>query len=114
MPPVLGPVSPSPTCLWSCAVPKGSAVLPSQRQKKLASSPVKNSSTTTSAPALPNEPSKQSSMAAQRLGFGHRDGHALAGRKPVGLDDDRRAVAGNIGLGLRRVVEAAIGAVGMS
>ena len=49
MPPVFGPVSPSPTRLWSCAVPKGSAVVPSQSTKKLASSPVRHSSITTSA-----------------------------------------------------------------
>src|SRR6266849_8458958 len=51
MPPVLGPVSPSPTRLWSCAVASGSACVPSISAKKLASSPAKNSSTTTSAPA---------------------------------------------------------------
>ena len=64
MPPVLGPSSPSPTRLWSCAVPMGSTFSPSQRMKKLASSPSMNSSITTSAPALPNSPPNMSSMAA--------------------------------------------------
>ena len=64
MPPVFGPVSPSPTRLWSCAVPKGRAVVPSERQKKLASSPVRHSSITTSAPARPMRPAKQASTAA--------------------------------------------------
>ncbi len=54
MPPVLGPVSPSPTRLWSCEVAIGSAVLPSTIEMKLASSPSRNSSITTRAPASPN------------------------------------------------------------
>ena len=39
------------------------AVFPSQRQKKLASSPLRNSSTTISIPAFPKVPSKQESTA---------------------------------------------------
>src|SRR6056297_158976 len=50
MPPVFGPVSPSPIRLWSCAVPKASTSSPSASTKKLASSPAMNSSTTISAP----------------------------------------------------------------
>ena len=53
MPPVLGPVSPSPARLWSWAETSGSAVLPSTRAKKLSSSPSRNSSITSSAPASP-------------------------------------------------------------
>jgi len=37
-----------------------------------------------------------------------RDHHALAGGQAVGLDHDRRALLGDIGLGLRRVLEAAM------
>ena len=61
MPPVLGPVSPSPTRLWSWAVPMGRQSLPSQRTKKLASSPGMNSSITTV--IAPNAPAKIASMA---------------------------------------------------
>ena len=48
MPPVLGPVSPSPMRLWSWATAIGMAWLPSQRAKKESSSPVRNSSRTIS------------------------------------------------------------------
>ena len=54
MPPVLGPRSPSNTRLWSCAVPSGIARVPSHSAKKLASSPNRHSSTTTSAPGSAN------------------------------------------------------------
>mmetsp|Transcript_12389 Transcript_12389/g.42955 ORF Transcript_12389/g.42955 Transcript_12389/m.42955 type:complete len:306 (+) Transcript_12389:528-1445(+) len=54
MPPVLGPVSPSPTALWSCALPTITASSPARNAKNDASSPSRNSSTTTSAPAAPN------------------------------------------------------------
>ena len=63
MPPVFGPLSPSPTRLWSCAVPTGRQVVPSTRTKKLASSPSMNSSITTSAPAAPKAPPKAASTA---------------------------------------------------
>mmetsp|Transcript_868 Transcript_868/g.3627 ORF Transcript_868/g.3627 Transcript_868/m.3627 type:complete len:210 (+) Transcript_868:750-1379(+) len=53
MPPVLSPVSPSPTRLWSCAPTSGTATPPPTTAKKLASSPSRNSSTTISAPAAP-------------------------------------------------------------
>ncbi len=64
MPPVFGPVSPSPTRLWSCAAVIGIAVSPSHSAKNDASSPVMNSSTTTSAPAAPSPPSNIMSTAA--------------------------------------------------
>src|ERR1035441_1147901 len=47
MPPVLGPVSPSPMRLWSWAGTSGVTCLPSERQRKLISSPSRNSSMTT-------------------------------------------------------------------
>src|SRR3954469_22017748 len=65
MPPVFGPVSPSPTRLWSCAAPSGSAVVPSQRAKKETSCPTRHSSTSTVAPAAPcTRPSMISATAA--------------------------------------------------
>src|SRR5690242_5740177 len=46
MPPVFGPVSPSPTRLWSCADARATAVSPSTNANRLASSPARNSSIT--------------------------------------------------------------------
>ena len=102
MPPVFGPVSPSPTRLWSCAVASGSAVSPSERTKKLASSPSRNSSITTSAPAAPMRAGEAGLDRGERLLDRHRDGDALAGGEPVGLDDDRRALRADIGRALPR------------
>ena len=92
MPPVFGPVSLSPTRLWSAATPRYTASSPSQRAKTEISSPERNSSITTSAPAAPRILSSMMAVMAacglvQRLG----DHHALAGGQAVGLDDDRRA-----------------------
>src|SRR5580658_10788923 len=56
MPPVLGPRSPSSRRLWSWEVASGSMCAPSAMTMKLASSPVRNSSITTSLPAAPNCP----------------------------------------------------------
>ena len=53
---MFGPVSPSPTRLWSCAAPSGSAVLPSHSANSETSSPTRHSSITTEAPASPNAP----------------------------------------------------------
>ena len=60
---------------------------------KLASSPSRNSSITTRAPASPKRPASIASRG--RDGFvGRRADHdALAGREAVGLDHDRRAAA---------------------
>ena len=54
MPPVFGPVSPSPTRLWSCAAPSGNAVWPSHSANSETSSPIRHSSITTASPASPN------------------------------------------------------------
>ena len=53
MPPVLGPASPSKARLWSCAPPSETTVSPSTRQNRLASSPVRHSSTTTTVSPSP-------------------------------------------------------------
>ena len=65
MPPVLGPVSPAPTRLWSWALPNARTVRPSERAKKLTSCPSKNSSTTMDAPDAPNAPSHSAARAAE-------------------------------------------------
>ena len=67
MPPVLGPSSPSKARLWSCAVPKGSTVLPSQSAKKLASSPSRNSSITAEAPGAEKIASRAASAVARSV-----------------------------------------------
>ncbi len=64
MPPVFGPVSPSPTRLWSCAEAIGSAVSPSHSAKNEASSPTRQSSMTISQARSPSPPSNIMSMAA--------------------------------------------------
>ena len=53
MPPVLGPVSPSPIRLWSCAAPSSRASVPSQSANSDTSSPRRHSSITTDRPAAP-------------------------------------------------------------
>ncbi|SMG63962.1 hypothetical protein BMETH_2060_0 [methanotrophic bacterial endosymbiont of Bathymodiolus sp.] len=64
MPPVLGPWSPSSRRLWSWLLAMAKAFTPSTITIKLASSPSRNSSTTTREPALPMLlPSNMSSMA---------------------------------------------------
>ncbi len=60
MPPVLGPRSPSSRRLWSCEVASGNTCVPSTIAMKLASSPSRNSSTTTTSPALPKRPANMS------------------------------------------------------
>ena len=63
MPPVFGPTSPSPSRLWSCEVASGRTCLPSAMTMKLASSPSRNSSTTTTRPASPKAPANMPSAA---------------------------------------------------
>ena len=109
MPPVFGPVSPSPTRLWSCAVPKGKrgrAVAEAEEARLLAGQELLDHDFGAGAAERAVEAVVDR---RKRLGLGHRDGHALAGGKPVGLDDDRRALLADIGLRRLGVGEAAIG-----
>ena len=64
---------------------------------------------TSSAPAAPNAPPKQSSIASFAASRVCGDDHALAGGEPVGLDDDGQALRGYISLRRGRIIEAAIG-----
>jgi hypothetical protein len=67
---------------------------------KLASSPSRNSSITTRAPASPSLlPVSIMSTAAWASSSGHRHHHALAGGQAVGLDHDGRALGIDIGMG---------------
>ena len=73
MPPVLGPVSPSPMRLKSCAAASGRAASPWQSASSETSSPTSNSSMTTVAPASPKAPpTRQASTAAMAAA---RSGH---------------------------------------
>ena len=92
MPPVLGPTSPSPTRLWSCAAPSGMAWVPSHSANRLISSPIRHSSITTLRPASPSAPRSMNSPIASSASL-HAGGHhhALAGRQPIRLHHDRRA-----------------------
>ena len=92
MPPVLGPASPSPSRLWSCDVASGSTCPPPAMTMKLASSPSRNSSTTTTRPASPKAPANMPSGRAYRLVGACGDDHALARGESVRLDDDGRAL----------------------
>ena len=109
MPPVFGPVSPSNARLWSCAVASASACSPSQSAKNEASSPRMNSSTTTCGAGSAEAAAEHHVDGGQRLVQRHRDDDALAGSKPVGLDDDRRALRADIGLRRLGIVEALVG-----
>ena len=92
MPPVLGPVSPSPMRLKSRAGASGSARSPSHSASTDSSSPRRNSSTSdrvvAEAPLLDHRHQRGVRL---RLVLG--DHHALAGREPVGLD--HRGVGGD-------------------
>ena len=92
IPPVFGPVSPSPTRLWSCgdveqharagAVGHGEHATP--RDPRAAPR------TTIVVPASPKaSPTRHRSIAATAVFTVGRDGHALARGEPVGLDHRR-------------------------
>ena len=109
MPPVFGPLSPSPTRLWSCAEASWIAVSPSHSAKNEASSP-------TEAFLDHDFPGRRAEAAAEhhvdrgfRLLHGLRDDHAFAGGKPVRLHDDRRACLAHIVLRGACAFEALIG-----
>ena len=93
MPPVFGPLSPSPTRLWSCAEASGIAVSPSHSAKNEASSPTRNSSITISQAGVAEAAAEHHVDGGFGFGNGLRDDDALAGGEPVGLHHDRRAFA---------------------
>jgi hypothetical protein len=92
MPPVFGPRSPSSRRLWSCEVANGSTCSPSAMTMKLASSPGRNSSITTSV-ARVAELAVEHARAVAIASSASRDDHALAGGEAARLDDDGRALA---------------------
>ena len=87
MPPVFGPTSPSQSRLWSRAGGSARASRPSQSAIRLASRPVEPLLDHDPGPVRSAEPRR--SIAASASSSVVADGHALAGREAVGLDDDR-------------------------
>ena len=85
MPPVLGPLSPSRARLWSCAVARGTSVVPSVSARSEHSGPSRVSSTITVAPASPKRPEKHSRTPASAIidVLGNND--PLASGQAVGL-----------------------------
>ena len=86
MPPVLGPVSPSPTRLKSCAGASGTARVPSQMASTDSSGPARPSSITTVRPASPNDSRRASCARRPPPRPVARSRGRLARRQPVGLD----------------------------
>ena len=89
MPPVLGPVSPSPTRLKSCAGSSGTTVSPSTTQNSDTSGPSRNDSSSTGCPA-----SSRLAACARAASRSARHHHALACGQTVVLDHPRRVAAG--------------------
>ena len=88
MPPVFGPVSPSPTLLKSCAGSSGTTVSPSTTQNSDTSGPSRNDSSSTGWPGV----EQAGRMRPRGVPVG-RHHHALARGKPVVLDHPRRVAA---------------------
>ena len=100
MPPVLGPRSPSPTRLKSCAGSSGTTVGPSTRQNSDTSGPSRYVSSSTGCPSS-SRPMACARAASRSVG----DDHALAGGQAVVLDDVGRGEAGELGVEVGRVVD---------
>ena len=88
MPPVFGPVSPSPTLLKSWAATSGTTVSPSTTQNSDTSGPSRNDSSSTGCPA-----SRRLAACARRGVPVGRHHHALTGGEAVVLDHPRRIAA---------------------
>ena len=107
MPPVFGPVSPSPTRLWSCAEPSGSAVVAvAQREQRDFLADQAFLDHHRRAGLAERALFHHGVDGGQRLGLGGGDHHALAGGEPIRLDHDRRAAAADEFAGGLGVVEA--------
>src|SRR5881394_4180269 len=85
MPPVLGPVSPSPSRLWSCAAGRTTSCSPSVSASTESSSPSRKSSTTTSAGVAERSVREHGVHRAGRLVPCGADDRALAARESGGL-----------------------------
>ena len=88
MPPVLGPVSPSPTRLKSCADASGTTRVPSVTQSSETSGPDEALLDHDGAPGLAEGRARQLRLdVGRRLVVRVGDEHALARGQPVGLHD---------------------------
>jgi hypothetical protein len=112
MPPVLAPVSPSPTRLCPGRNRSPTTVVPSVSANRLASSPVRNSRSRPPPPRRRSCP-RTSRRARQGLVLRLGDHHALARGEPVRLDDHRQREAGERGFRLARLAQRRYAAVGM-
>ena len=92
MPPVFGPVSPSPSRLWSCDVASGSTCRPSTMAMKLASSPSQELLDHDGVAGLAEAPGEHVLRRRNRRLDVVADHDALAGGETIGLDDERRAL----------------------
>ena len=113
MPPVFGPLSPSPTRLWSWLVAIGSTFWPSTMTMKLASLAIEELLDHHARAGVAE------GIAGEHVahgGFGfvqvHGDDHALARGQAIGLDDDGRALLVQVGQGRLDLGEVAIGGGG--
>jgi hypothetical protein len=107
MPPVLGPVSPSPMRLWSWLVASAStcrAVGDDDEAGLLAGHEFLDHHARAVGVVLHAQRVGAQHVVdgGMRLGQRHRHHHALAGGQAVGLDDDGRALGVDIGVRLRR------------
>ena len=102
MPPVLGPVSPSPMRLWSWAAARGTAWVPSERAKKEISGPRRVSSRTRAWDGSTKQGAGEHLSGCGEgfsVGLAHHD--TFASGEAVSLDDDLRGEAGEGGFSLR-------------
>ena len=109
MPPVLGPVSPSPRRLKSWAVASGSTFLAIDQGEKARLLALEKIFDNDFPPRLPETAFDQGGVdrSACRIEIrGNRD--PLARGKPIDLDDDRRAALGDEGFGCDRVAKAPV------
>ena len=109
MPPVLGPVSPSPSRLWSWAGASGSTRSPSHSASSETSSPSSRSSISTRAPESPKRRSiRHARTAASASAASSQTIDALARGQAVGLDHDAAADLGDGRLRGRGVSQIAV------
>ncbi len=110
MPPVFGPVSPSPTRLWSWAAASGSASLPSTEREKAHLLAIEKILDDDFHPGGA-EPALDQGRVDRLVGGVEieGDGDTLAGGEAVGLDHDGCPAPSDVGLGRRRIPKIAVG-----
>ena len=116
MPPVFGPVSPSPMRLWSCAIGRTRWEMPSVTTWTDISRPTEHSSITNCAARFAENALVHDAVdGLRRLARGLRDDDALPGGEPVGLQDlgiDIVLLA--VGIGGKRIAKTRAGCGGQA